>query len=47
MKNGLKQNGFLDGKTFQNYALCNEFMVFAICEKIEKSIKIVPKNNEY
>jgi len=44
MKNGLKNIGFLDGKTFQNYALCNEFMVFAICEKVKKSMpKWFPK----
>ena len=39
MENGLKNDGFLDGKTFQNYALCNEFMVFALCEKVEKSMQ--------
>ena len=40
----MKNNGFLNGKEFQNYALCNEFMVFAICEKVEKSMpKWFPK----
>jgi len=29
MKNGSKNDGFFNGKTFQNYALCNEFKVFA------------------
>ena len=38
MKNGSKNDRFFDGKTFQNYALCNEFKLFAISEKVEKSM---------
>ena len=38
MKNGLKNDRLFDGKTFQNYALCTEFKVFGILEKVEKSM---------
>ena len=38
MKNGSKNDRFFDGKTFQNYALCNEFTFFGILEKVEKSM---------
>jgi hypothetical protein len=31
---GMKNERFLDAKTFENYALCNEFMVLAISEKV-------------
>ena len=41
MENGMANERFWDARTFRNYALCNEFVVFAICEKIEKSS--VPK----
>jgi hypothetical protein len=37
-KNESKNDRFFDGKTFQNYALCNEFKVFAISEQVEKSM---------
>ena len=47
MKNGSKNDRFFDGKTFQNYALCNEFKLFGILEKVEKSMpkwppKVIP-----
>jgi hypothetical protein len=35
MKNGWTNDRFFDGKTFQNYALCNEFKLFSILEKVE------------
>ena len=37
-KNGSNNYRFFNGKTFQNYALCNEFKVFGILEKVEKSM---------
>ena len=44
MKNGLKKSDFLDGKTFQNYALCNEFMTFSESEQKWKiDTKLLPK----
>ena len=40
MKNGSKNERILDGKTFQNYALCNEFIDF---DRFGKSRKIDAK----
>ena len=44
MKNESENDWFFEGKTFQNYALCNEFKFFCILEKVEKSMpKWIPK----
>ena len=44
LKNGSENDRFWDAKTFQNYALCNEFMTPSYSEKIRKSMpKWLPK----
>ena len=43
-KKGSENEKFWDAKTFQNYALCNEFMTFSESEKVGKSMpKWLPK----
>ena len=39
---GSKNERFWDAKTFQNYALCNEFMTFGDSAKVRKSIIFDP-----
>ena len=49
MKKGLTNERFRDVKTFQNYALCNEFMTFTDSEQTEQNDakmvhKMIPKS---